>query len=452
MDIELEGATQSEWKITLFRNVLSDNIFKKFMDLLKELTKTIPDSQRILFCYYDFSTIFISYAVEMAAPGRNIWEDYIIRKIIDDENLFSHLAECNNYNEIPKSVIKMAQSDMKQFQKIAKISGSIIRDIIKNKLGRSVDMSTLPDWEEVSSKTIDTNESKNNLLSNFNTLEAWEKGLPLLADYYMKQGVGIFGQYHAFRWVKNGAAGRFEGVIINDEISLDQLYEYEKEQKKVIENTEQFLAGYRANNVLLYGDRGTGKSSTVKALVNRYGKAGLRLIEVQKQDLTDFSLIISQLEKHPQRFILFIDDLSFSDQEGQYRQLKALLEGGLQTRPQNVIVYATTNRRHLVQESFADRNETRYLQDSEETRPMDTVQEKLSLADRFGITVTFMAPDQKRYLNIVKKIVQERQLGINSKELEQSALRWELNFNVRSARTARQFVDYLEGKLGLKRE
>jgi predicted AAA+ superfamily ATPase len=189
----------------------------------------------------------------------------------------------------------------------------------------------------------------------------------------------------------------------------------------------------------------------VKALVNKYGKNGLRLIEIQKQDIRDFPLVVSQLAEHPQKFILFIDDLSFTEQEGQFRELKALLEGGLEVRPQNVLVYATSNRRHLVQESFADKKITGYDPDNEDVRYMDTVQEKLSLADRFGITVTYTSPDQIRYLKIIEKMAKERRLEISPEELKEKALRWELKYNARSARTAKQFIDNLEGQLALRK-
>jgi len=156
------------------------------------------------------------------------------------------------------------------------------------------------------------------------------------------------------------------------------------------------------------------------------------------------------LAARPLKFILFVDDLSFTEDEGEYREMKALLEGGLETRPKNVLVYATSNRRHLVQENFADRQVTGYDLNSEDVRYMDTLQEKLSLADRFGITVTFVTPDQGRYLAIVEKMAEERGLVIDNEELYSRALKWELNFNARSARTARQFIDYLEGRLALE--
>ncbi|MCL6635108.1 MAG: ATP-binding protein [Peptococcaceae bacterium] len=199
-----------------------------------------------------------------------------------------------------------------------------------------------------------------------------------------------------------------------------------------------------ANNVLLYGDRGTGKSSTVKALLNHYRDRGLRLVEVAKGDLNGFALIARQLRDRPQRFIIFVDDLSFEESEVAYKELKAVLEGGLESRPANVLIYATSNRRHLVREHFSDRAAP--AGPDGEVRGNDTVQEKLSLADRFGITVLFTSPDRALYLDIVRGLAKQRGISLAEGELERRALLWEAWHNGRSGRTARQFVDQISGR------
>ena len=220
---------------------------------------------------------------------------------------------------------------------------------------------------------------------------------------------------------------------------------YETERELLLRNTEHFLAGYPANNVLLYGDRGTGKSSTIKALLSAYGDRGLRLVEVPKAQLGDLPLVLRLLRDRRERFVLFIDDLSFQETETEYKALKAVLEGGLEARPPNVLLYATSNRRHLVQERFEDRAGAV----NGELHGVDTVQEKLSLSDRFGITLTFLAPDQERYLGIVSSLAAARALPIDAQELRSRALTWATRHKGRSGRTARQFVDYLSGELGL---
>lgn len=451
---DIEKALQSEWRITLYRNVLNDPLVGKFISLLKELGKAVPVPSQILQKYYEFATDFIPVSAVKGEPGRNPWQDYIVNLIALEDNFFTRQAEVQDFDMLPQPIKTMAERDLAQFRYLASLSGSTIKGIMVERMGKALAVDHLPEWEGIYLQGGKEKypAARSGLLNAFNKLVKWEDALKTLCDYYRENGVGIFGRYYAFRWVNNGQEGKLVGVNNPDGIKINRLYEYEREQRKVLENTEQFLRGYPANNVLLYGDRGTGKSSTVKALVNQYGSRGLRLIEIQKQDLGDFPLIISLLADRPQRFILFIDDLSFSDQEGQFRELKALLEGGVEARPQNVLVYATSNRRHLVQESHADRTITGYDPEQEEVRYMDTLQEKLSLADRFGITVTFTAPDQKRYLAIVEKLAEERGLEIDGDELRQRALKWELSFNSRSARTARQFVDYLQGQLALEKE
>lgn len=475
--INLEEIVRSEREVVLYRAVFQDAQVEKFLMFIKELARTIPDAHKVLEHYYDFTAAFLPHAAQRAVPGRNVWQDYLLELILLDDNFFTRQAERKGYQEISASLRQIAAHDLHCLQKIASASWAELQSEIRAKIGGRLEIKQLPGWEGIFRDDDDescrrkasegTNGSGGGSEDSVCSLEQvkdafagfreWDDdaALGLLTNYYQTHGVGLMGKYHSFRWVKgNGAEGALVGVQHPDPVSFVSLYEYEDEQKKVLENTEQFLAGYPANNVLLYGERGTGKSSTVKALINKYGKRGLRLIEIQKQDLGDFPQIIHELVTRPQKFILFIDDLSFSAEEGQFRELKAILEGSLERRPPNVLVYATSNRRHLIQESFADRQIDAQLQEPEhdDVRLMDTLQEKFSLADRFGITVTFTAPDQERYLRIVEKLAAERGLDIGRQELRQSALKWELRFNARSARTAKQFIDYLEGKLGLQNQ
>jgi predicted AAA+ superfamily ATPase len=273
----------------------------------------------------------------------------------------------------------------------------------------------------------------------------WGQMLGPLAAHYARAGTGLFARYRAFRWVRTDGGGRLEGIAHPDLPRLDELVGYEAERELLLRNTEHFLAGYPANNVLLYGDRGTGKSSTIKALLTAYGDRGLRLVEVAKAHLPDLPQILAVLRERPERFVLFVDDLSFHETETEYKELKAVLEGSLEARPPNVLLYATSNRRHLVQERLADRAGAV----DGELHGVDTAQEKLSLSDRFGITLTFLAPDQDRYLAIVAALAARRGLPIAGAELRQRALAWAARHKGRSGRTARQFVDFLTGELGV---
>ena len=274
--------------------------------------------------------------------------------------------------------------------------------------------------------------------------EDWSEEIEPLAAYYSQSGCGIFNQYRAFRWNRDKAPGYLTGVESPDPIRLSQLIGYERERSVVIGNTLQFLQGLPSNNILLYGDRGTGKSAAVKAILNEYTDRKLRLIEVSKYHLSDLPYIMETLRNRGMKFILFIDDLSFESDETSYRELKSILEGGIEARPRNIVIYATSNRRHLIREYFSERST------ADEVGSQDTLQEKLSLSDRFGITVTFSLPDKEGYLQIAEGLAKQRGLSVNPQELREKAWKWEMRYNGRSPRTARQFIDHLEGELQLK--
>jgi len=267
-----------------------------------------------------------------------------------------------------------------------------------------------------------------------------------IAAYFAAHGAGLFGRARAFRWVPARGGGHLEGVMEPDPIRLHDLIGYETERLPVLENTRQFVAGLPANNVLLYGDRGTGKSSTVKALLNEFSSEGLRLIEVAKEDLADYLRILTLLRGRRERFILFVDDLSFEEHETQYKALKAALEGSLEARPENVVLYATSNRRRLVREKFSDR--TRPALD-DDVHADETTQEKLSLADRFGIHAPFLVPDPDRYLAIAETLATRAGVALRPEEVRRRALLWSQWHNGHSCRTARQFVDALCGEIAL---
>jgi predicted AAA+ superfamily ATPase len=262
----------------------------------------------------------------------------------------------------------------------------------------------------------------------------------------------MFARYGAFVWESIEGKSCLRGIEVPDPIRLSDFIGYEQERLEVIENTEKFLKGLPANNVLLYGDRGTGKSSTVKAIVNEYREMGLRIIEIPRKHLVDFPAVIRQIKGRKCKFIIFVDDLAFEDSEESYTVLKSILEGGVENRPDNVLIYATSNRRHLIKEKFSDRAGFRSDDPDDEIRAQDTMQEKLSLSERFGITVIFSSPDKKRYLGIVEGLAAQRGINIDRDRLQKEAMKWELMYNGRSARTAKQFVDWLEGNERLRSE
>lgn len=308
-----------------------------------------------------------------------------------------------------------------------------------------------------------------------------EKMKDLLTQFYAKYGVGKFGLHKAFHVVHDETgpyAGqtRIEPIRNILHVSLDDLVGYETAKKKLTANTDAFVSGRPANNVLLYGEAGTGKSSSIKAIANEYYERGLRIIEVNRYQFRDLDNVIAMIKNRNYWFILYMDDLSFEENETEYKYLKAVIEGGLEKKPSNVLIYATSNRRHLIRESFHDRDGSgssfsagsggsgslyggagplagtgTYVSDDvpapggDDKHYADTVQEKLSLANRFGVTIYYGAPDYQEYLTIVSELAERNGITMEQKELRQQATRWEMTHGGLSGRTASQFIDWLMG-------
>ena len=263
----------------------------------------------------------------------------------------------------------------------------------------------------------------------FDSAESAEEILDTLIKFYHTYGAGRMNLYPAFKW-RSGKG------LVGIKIRLEDLVGCDYQKECLIHNTENFLKGKEANNALLSGDRGTGKSSSVKALLNAYYDQGLRLIELSKSDFKDFNEILKCIKNRGLKFILFLDDLSFEEFETDYKYMKALIEGGVEVKPDNVLIYATSNRRHLIRETWDDRK-------GEDVNVSDTRQEKLSLSDRFGLTLTFTSPNQNIYLEMVYKIASQYHISLPEHILREKALQWELLHGGRSGRVAKQFIQSL---------
>jgi predicted AAA+ superfamily ATPase len=263
-----------------------------------------------------------------------------------------------------------------------------------------------------------------------------------LTEFYGEYGVGKFGLHKAFRVVHEESGAKIVPILNIAHVRLDDLVGYEIPKKKLIDNTEAFVSGRKANNCLLFGDAGTGKSSCIKAISNEYYDKGLRIIEIYKHQFQDLHDVIAQIKNRNYKFIIYMDDLSFEDFEIEYKYLKAVIEGGLEKKPANVLIYATSNRRHLIRENYSDKEDRR----TEDMHSGDTVQEKLSLVYRFGVTIYFGAPDKKQFQQIVKTLAERNGIVMEEEELYLEANKWELSHGGLSGRTAQQFIDYLGGK------
>ena len=254
-----------------------------------------------------------------------------------------------------------------------------------------------------------------------------------------------FSRYLAFRWEQTGASGSLKPVVHPHLYDLEDLVGIDAIREKVVRNTAQFVAGLPANNVLLWGERGCGKSSLVKGLLKRFSEQGLRIVELKRWDLMSLPAIISHLRGQTHRFILFCDDLSFDEGEGDFRALKTLLDGDIEERPANILIYATSNRRHLMPERMADNT------GGAEIHPEEAVGEKLALSDRFGLSLGFYCLDQDQYLAVVRHYASCRYLDLTEEELRDKALKWAGLTARRSGRSVRQFMDDLEGQIGLQK-
>ncbi len=414
--------------LLLYQSVLDDEIGQAFLQLLRAFRQQDQDG---LVCLEAYGQWFRA----MAAAELS-WQDYLLTKIVRADNPFTQQVQRSlqvtrkrsPLTDLPPALVLAAQQDLRRIQTLYGCNCNQFSLWMNAEFSLFV---PLVEWTIDPTHLLDAT-----LWQKFQTSEDWTEVLPDLADYYCQAGIGVFATYHAFRWQE----GQFAGVAHPDPIRLRSLVGYKIPRAALLKNTEALLAGYPALNVLLYGSRGTGKSSLVKSLVHEYGDRGLRLIEVGKANLKDLPTIVEQLRPVPHPFIIFVDDLSFEEDDEAFKALKVVLEGSLTARPKNVVVYATSNRRHLVREFHGDRPSPK---DADEIHHWDTLQEKLSFSDRFGLTLTFEPADQTTYLEIVRHLVKEAAIEIGNEDLEFRALQWATRQNGRSGRTARQFVDFL---------
>lgn len=372
------------------------------------------------FCYFLYNTKFMG-----SLP------DYLFDLILYHDNVFSRECAKNNFFKIPPHIKSAALGDLNAFYALSLITAQDIKDALFERFpDKSEYIKLLPDYS-----------SRHGVYS---PQGCWGDNLLKIADFYREHGVGAYAKYKAFTFIRQGESFVLKPVLEPDDIRLADLKQYESQRKKIVENTLAFLEGKPCNNTLLYGDRGTGKSSTVKALLNEYETRGLRIIQVDKSNLCGLGELIEQVADIPLKFIIFIDDLTFQDNDDNFGMLKAVLEGSLVKRPKNIVIYATTNRRHLIKETFTAR-------EGDEVHKADTIDENLSLSDRFGLTLTFLMPTKDNFLAIVKAIADDRNLDVDVETLFQGAERFALNKGARTPRLARQYVDHIQARseLGL---
>ena len=368
----------------------------------------------------------------------NLWHNYLTFLLVNDENAYS--TECEIVGEIEGSINTITLHDFEIFRELFAYDFTIL----EKALGVNC-LSVLMHYENVKGHGKAFNKRIRDriceLSEKLGTCENAEEFKCTMTQFYKEFGVGKFGLHKAFRIEHTEAGADIVPITKIAHVHLDDLVGYEIAKKKLIENTEAFVKGKKANNCLLFGDAGTGKSTSIKAILNQYYDQGLRMIEVYKHQFQDLNDVIAQIKNRNYKFIIYMDDLTFEEFEIEYKYLKAVIEGGLEKKPDNILIYATSNRRHLVRETFRDKSDR-----DEELHTNDTVQEKLSLVARFGVTIYFGGPSKKEFQQIVKTLAEKNQINMPEEELLLEANKWELSHGGLSGRTAQQFIDYLLGK------
>ena len=368
----------------------------------------------------------------------NIWHCYLANLLVNSENTYSKACEIRG--NVEGTVNKAALHDIR-----------IFKYFFEYDFGQYAVSLGIDEYDMIENYESNRQESKVynsricaricELAEKFKDTQSPEEMKDTLTEFYKDYGVGKFGLHKSFRIVHDDTGVHIEPILNIAHVYMNDLVGYEIAKKKLTDNTDAFVAGRKSNNCLLYGDAGTGKSSSIKAIANEYYEKGLRIIECYKHQFQDLNEVIAQIKNRNYKFIIYMDDLSFEDFEIEYKYLKAVIEGGLEKKPANVLIYATSNRRHLVREKFSDKEERQ-----DDLHRGDTVQEKLSLVSRFGVTIYFGAPDKKEFQNIVKVLAERYGIIMEEEKLLLEANKWEIAHGGLSGRTAQQFMDYLLGQ------
>lgn len=388
---------------------------------------------------------FIHDLLELATDygfNQNLWHNYLAYLIATAENPFSMTCEKTGAKE--GSVNQFAKNDFKIFKALFEYDFTPLEKALKINC-----FSVISDYQAIEKNSSRYNKNvseKVRMLSDqIKNSSDEEEIFCHVTQFYRDYGVGAFGLNKAFRIRKQQEGLEIFPITNTQEVLLSDLVGYELQKKKLIDNTRAFIEGKKANNVLLFGDSGTGKSTSVKAILNEYYKDGLRMIEIYKHQFEDLSAVIARVKNRNYKFIIYMDDLSFEEFEIEYKYLKAVIEGGLETKPDNVLIYATSNRRHLIRETWNDRSD---MEVTEELHRSDTMQEKLSLVARFGVTINFSAPAKKEFMEIVRTLARRHSnITLTDEELYAEANKWELYHGGMSGRTAQQFINYIAGQV-----
>lgn len=427
-------------KLLIYGDMPKESILMKFGDITREFQEGNYKKDEIITKIYQQIRRILEVATDYGFDN-NLWHNYLTFLLITNENPFS--ITCEKIGASDGSVNYFAKNDFKQFQLLFQYDFSEM----EKELG--IDCFTrLSNYKAIGKPELMYNKNVSKkvqaLSEKLEKTKNEDDFFEVITDFYKAYGVGMFGLNKAFR-IKSSTEDSVEFVAINnmEKVMLDDLIGYEIQKKKLVDNTEAFIEGRRANNCLLFGDSGTGKSTSIKAIVNEYYDKGLRMIEIYKHQFKDLSNVIAQIKNRNYKFIIYMDDLSFEEFEIEYKFLKAVIEGGVETKPENILIYATSNRRHLIKETWSDRSDIKVQNGMHQS---DTMEEKLSLVNRFGVTINYSKPSQKEYFNIAVELCKRAGVTLEEEEIKVEANKWELSHGGISGRTAQQFANYLSGQ------
>ena len=430
-------------KFIIYRDASESNILSKLGKIFKDFESGADSPESLRTRIYAEVRRLLEIATKYGFDN-NLWHNYLTFLIITDENPFSLTYEKAGKQE--GTVNGFAINDFCVFKSLFDFDFAPIEKALDiNCFSTLSNYRAIAKREQIFNKNV--SEKVRALSGEIENAKDGEEVFEVVAEFYRNYGVGMFGLNKAFR-IESDDDGRNMKIrpITNMEpVHLDDLIGYELQKKALTENTEAFVEGRGANNILLYGDSGTGKSTSIKAIVNQYYDKGLRMIEIYKHQFCNLSRVISEIKNRNYRFIIYMDDLSFEEQEIEYKYLKAIIEGGVETKPDNVLIYATSNRRHLIKETWNDRTDT--VQDGDIHRS-ETIEEKLSLVNRFGLSIGYFKPSRREFDDIVLKLAARYpQITMSEDEIIAAAHVWEMRNGGISGRTAQQFVNSLLGKI-----
>lgn len=416
--------------------VLNDMAF--IVEETETMGMPVSDLRGLYFsCIHKLTELAGTYGFE-----GNLWHSYLTWLLVNNENVFSHASEIRG--EVDGSINALVEHDYEIFRELYALNF----EALEEKLGAHC-FFMITDYVNAPQSSKVFNERIRDRICELSEKLAGAKDVHEfkedMTSFYKDFGVGKLGLHKAFRVAHDEDGVQIVPITKIAHVHLDDLVGYELAKKKLIENTEAFVQGRKANNCLLFGDAGTGKSSSIKGILNEYYDQGLRIIEVYKHQFQDLNDVIAQVKNRNYRFIIYMDDLSFEEFEIEYKFLKAVIEGGVETKPENILIYATSNRRHLIKENWSDRNDV--VQENG-MHQSDTMEEKLSLVNRFGVKINYSKPMKKEFNHIVLELAHKNNIEMDEKELLLEANKWELSHGGTSGRTAQQFINYI---LGLER-